>query len=187
MSTRTIAVAALLALSGLGCTSVQRCGDARLLDHKDVLFVMMDNFTMPYFPIDTPCTNRFEVRNLPFLIYPETLSLDVPNDESMRPPQDAPWRACRLTVAFRTLSGKQFFTNSIDLAHWRSSADAECSGWSSPYQIPETLEAVEASGYDVVVTVVTPSSRKGDRARLGSLLHPWELRGRCGHSPCNVP
>lgn len=152
-------------ISFTACSTAQRVGDAKLRIHRHYGFMSVPGYVLdlPAVNIGTRGEREIKVRNLPVPIYPEALYLKAPETHS-RVLVSGPWQATQLQLDIRTIDSRIIFSRSISLRRdmvWPWYVDL----YENQY-ISNSLPPLR--DYDLVLRVITPSSRVTDKVGLGA-------------------
>jgi hypothetical protein len=168
---KNILMLAFVALLNSSCTT-HRFGDARIQNNRDLAGVISDRFYLKPVPIDRAATHTLQVRNLPLAMYPTHLLLRLtPTEAEMK--RNVPWENARLSIEFRAMDGRAFFSKEIALSEGQRGLSpgtshqlelqfrpAERRAWRAPENMARYTD------YNVVVTVTEPSRNKNHRIEL---------------------
>lgn len=166
-----LAAASAAAVTLTGCIT-HRYGDARIQKNSDALSITADQFYLKPVPLGQIGVHVLEARGLPLPLFPSHLLVPItPNEAELK--QEFPWARARLRIEFRALDGTIFFSKEIALADARPGHSPGTSheldvpfrtSNAQPWKAPEDMP--HYTSYDVIVTVLEPSSNAIHRATL---------------------
>jgi hypothetical protein len=168
---KTLLILGAAMLVAAGCTS-HRFGDARIQNVRDLGGVKTDRLVLEAVPIGQAGTHTLAVRDLPFALYPTHLRVPLTPTEA-EAKGTPPWQDARLRIEFRAPNGTNFFSRELSLAEAeRGRSPGTYHQLDVPFRQPDrtpwrgSTTLPQHTDYDVVVTVLTPSRSKTQRAIL---------------------
>jgi hypothetical protein len=182
---RLALVAVCIALTG--CSFTTRHGDAKVR-HLDARLAGKGRskiLTIPEFSISEAGVHRFTVAEISEPMYPDTLFVRVPDDDSraLGGGIDPPWVGSLLSMELKDSAGLTFCEVALQLTtphsfshrSRRSPVRTSPNSWYeahySLFESPNSKRPAPRHSYEVVIHVKTPSPRAGDVARLEGTLH----------------
>jgi hypothetical protein len=130
---------------------------------------------LPPVSIDRMGETVVRVRDLPIPLCPSTAELEMPEDEARDWVIGQPWRAAIFEVIIRRLDGSSHYSSKVALSQWggvtgpgSSSSRRRISIQIGPWGSLASTTRPMLRNYDVVVRVLTPSPRKGDRLYIAA-------------------
>jgi hypothetical protein len=189
-SKRKQATAWVIASAGIlitACTLPKRRGDATVLDHKDFLFVVVDDLVFPWMTMNSHHLYHFKARHLPAAVYPDRIELIYPPKvpapwKSMQPERgglkmsreeiqttNQVWRYTTLKIEFRSPDGKPFFERTVNLEPQRGGPSYDERRGTAVLQFlwePARRSLLNLTDYDVEVEVIPPAEKIPLEARL---------------------
>jgi hypothetical protein len=166
---------AVIVFALAGCKSVSYHGDAKVYDRADFPFEALDSLCLPEFSVsESGAVYRWEIRDLPQPVSPGEIILFAKKDDV---PGPAPWQAVELRVELFALDGTKIDRREISFSQWNGGGYYNDPGWDVSFGL-QKFQLQGMQSYDVVVTVLKPSPRSGDRAQLQGLFKlGWDNRG----------
>ena len=157
-----------------GCYARYPFGDVTYSIPKVVLGMGVPCMHFPSPDIRQPGRKIIRVRGLVHPDYPMYFALNVRRNENAKGATGQPWRALKFKLSFRTVEGRVVYSQEYDLSKvvtegfpaddevclWIGERDRD--GFGQPPAAPALHD------YDMVIDVISPSSRKSDKLEIRS-------------------
>lgn len=156
----------------------QKFGDATVVRpwNPEWMPAGLDRLAFPQIPIGARATVSYRATNLPQVIYPSHMELEVPEAEALPPhPEPGPWQRCRVRVSLLRLDGVPFFSRMFDLGKQRHGSRSAGRGRRrvvfplTDYDLNGTTSLPHHLSYELRVEVLQPSGRASDKLSIGAL------------------
>jgi hypothetical protein len=158
-----LVVVTALAVAG-GCTKSVDCGDATIKMKENLFKTMIYWLESPSFTIGTTNdTAVFKYRSLPYAAIPETVIVErtqFTNDSDKGNPTPS-YLPTKLEVVCTDTNGVPFLRAVVDFSTLPKGAV-----WPHAVNIVGERSGTTTTDYDVRIRVLTPSTRRADRAYL---------------------
>lgn len=165
---------ALLAVFLVSCATSRKHGDTRLVDRKDIVWVMLDELRIQDIPLRRPSSRTWKIRDLPVGILPTAYYIPVPSEEASKHVVDQPWRSTIILIEAFDLSGNTIYKQKIDFSKdWQGASIPDRGGrrkiWISGTDWRENLINSQLRSYDLRITVLSPSRRASDSLQVEAM------------------
>lgn len=149
------------------CSYTTTRGDAKVLQDGPLAILRSpDPIEFPRFTLSEAGKHRFAVRDLPHPAEPQSLCIPITDEEHLATDGsvDPPFVGAQVRIQFVD-RGEVYLDEVVNISRPRS-AQRDGDSWYVDYFIGGDRENAWRCSYDVIVEVMTPSSRAGDVAWL---------------------